>query len=102
MSKIKILLLLGCSLYLGGRIFFLCIYNFIYTDEDQIVMWLGTVLFSHGQIREPMWLGQNYGSRLDDTFGSFALFCRHGRFDIYTKNIYAGILFYSGWIINVY
>lgn len=75
-DNIKFLLLLSCILYLAGRIFFLCIYNFTYTDEDQVVMWLGTVLFTHGQIREPMWLGQNYGSMLESLLAVPMYICK--------------------------
>lgn len=59
------LLLFGIFLYLLTRCVFLFLYNFKYTDQDQLVMWLGTVQMKNGHLREPMWMGQNYGTMLE-------------------------------------
>lgn len=65
MNYSELFLLVGFLLYIVSRIFFLIVYNFKYTDEDQLVMWAGTVLSAHGHLQEPMWMGQNYGSMLE-------------------------------------
>lgn len=36
-----------------------------YTDDDEALMWYGTVLFAHGHFPEPCFFGQNYGSMLE-------------------------------------
>ncbi len=40
-------------------------YNVHYTDDDQTLMWYGTVHFAHGHFSEPCFFGQNYGSMLE-------------------------------------
>lgn len=40
-------------------------YNVHYTDDDQALMWYGTVHFAHGHFPEPCFFGQNYGSMLE-------------------------------------
>lgn len=67
---------IACVLYLFSRVFFLIIYNFQYTDQDQVVMWAGTVFFSHGHVIEPMWLGQNYGSMLESLLAVPLYWCK--------------------------
>ena len=34
-------------------------------DDDQALMWYGTVHFAHGHFPEPCFFGQNYGSMLE-------------------------------------
>lgn len=54
-------------------LFSVCMYRFfimrdyasVYTDENQALMWYGTVAASNFQLNEPHFLGQDYGSMLE-------------------------------------
>ena len=47
------------------RLAVLYLYCADYTDDDQALMWYGTVHFAHGNFPEPCFFGQNYGSMLE-------------------------------------
>ena len=54
--------ILGIVLY---RIALMKDYLFLYTDDDQALMWFGTAAASHFQLYEPHFLGQSYGSMVE-------------------------------------
>ena len=40
-------------------------YSFYYVDDDQALMWYGTVSFAHFDFHEPCFFGQSYGSMIE-------------------------------------
>lgn len=52
-------------LILGYKVWIFYSYNIHWADEDQALMWLGTVYFSNGIFPEPCFWGQNYGAMLE-------------------------------------
>ncbi|MCR5251216.1 MAG: hypothetical protein K6E50_11470 [Lachnospiraceae bacterium] len=57
-----LVLTMGWLILLGWRIYVLIRYSYCYTDDDQTLMWYGTVHFAHGHFPEPCFFGQDYGS----------------------------------------
>ena len=47
------------------RIYMLAAYCFRYVDDDQAIMWYGTVHFAHGCFPEPCFFGQDYNTMLE-------------------------------------
>ena len=62
---VRILYLIAWSGYLIWRLYVCIRYCFNYVDDDQAIMWYGTVHMAHGHFSEPCFLGQDYGSMLD-------------------------------------
>lgn len=62
---IKAAYILQWSLLILWRLYVYLSYNVHYTDDDQALMWYGTVHFAHGHFPEPCFFGQNYGSMLE-------------------------------------
>lgn len=77
MVKNKRFLVLGFSIgmILIYKLWILLFYNIHYVDEDQALMWLGTVYFSHGEFPEPCFWGQNYGAMLEALFSVPLYWC---------------------------
>jgi len=63
--RILLALLLCMTVITAYRIMMIALYLSKYIDDDQALMWYGTVLASHGGILEPHFLGQPYGSMLE-------------------------------------
>lgn len=57
-----IICVIAIALY---RIVMIAVYLSKYIDDDQALMWYGTVLASNGGIKEPHFLGQKYGSMIE-------------------------------------
>ena len=70
MVKNRRCLVLGFSIgmILFYKLWILLYYNIHYVDEDQALMWLGTVYFFYGKFMEPCFWGQNYGAMLESFF----------------------------------
>lgn len=47
------------------RVAILFKYSFYYVDDDQALMWYGTVSFAHFEFHEPCFFGQSYGSMIE-------------------------------------
>ena len=47
------------------RIYMLVAYCYRYVDDDQAIMWYGTVHFAHGFFPEPCFFGQDYNTMLE-------------------------------------
>lgn len=56
------MLLLLVMVYRGVILFK---YSFYYVDDDQALMWYGTVSFAHFDFHEPCFFGQSYGSMIE-------------------------------------
>lgn len=56
------MLLILVMVYRGAILFK---YSFYYVDDDQALMWYGTVSFAHFDFHEPCFFGQSYGSMIE-------------------------------------
>lgn len=67
LSKNRRILILSalCAIILLYKLWILFYYNVRYVDEDQAIMWLGTVYFANGVFPEPCFWGQNYGAMVE-------------------------------------
>src|SRR5580658_11307929 len=52
-------------LLLGDRLLLLVRFGFQYTDNDQVVFWMGARDYAHGVFHEPCLYGQNYNYMLE-------------------------------------
>lgn len=50
---------------IAWRIYMLVTYCYRYVDDDQAIMWYGTVHFAHGFFPEPCFFGQDYNTMLE-------------------------------------
>ncbi len=62
---LKLLLVLGMISVVLWRFYVCCCYHYRYLDDDQALLWYGTVMFAHGSFPEPCYFGQNYGSMVE-------------------------------------
>ena len=51
------------------RFYILIAYSYKYVDDDQALMWYGTVHFANGHFPEPCFFGQDYNSMLESLLG---------------------------------
>ena len=72
----KLLLGAGVFLVIFWRLYVCCSYHYRYLDDDQAVLWYGTVMFAHGSFPEPCFFGQNYGSMIEALFAVPLFLCR--------------------------
>ena len=62
---VRAIYLLAWGGYFIWRLYVCIRYCFAYVDDDQAIMWYGTVYMAHGHFPEPCFYGQDYGSMLD-------------------------------------
>jgi hypothetical protein len=62
-SVIALIVLLLCT-----KVFVLIFFSSKYTDQDQVVMWLGAKEMGNGNFHEPCFYGQSYNSMLESLF----------------------------------
>ena len=61
----KVFVVAAAVFVLVYRLLLIFSYSANYTDDDQALMWCGTVLAAHFDLKEPHFLGQAYGSMLE-------------------------------------
>lgn len=64
-DRTVLLLMLCWTLVLVWRMYVLIRYAYRYVDDDQAILWYGTVHFAHGHFPEPCFFGQGYNSMLE-------------------------------------
>ena len=64
-NYIKLFLYLCIILYVVYRIFLLFVFNFQYTDHDQLSMWYATASFAHFDFWQPRWFGGNKNAMIE-------------------------------------
>ncbi|MEO8760035.1 MAG: hypothetical protein ABI388_03025 [Bacteroidia bacterium] len=62
---LNVLFVVFLLLVVANRFLIYFLVNFNYIDNDQPIMWLGTVDFSKGDFYEPRFYGQNYNTMLE-------------------------------------
>ncbi len=67
-SILTLVYLLVAILVIIQRVLVLQDFGFVYTDQDQIIMWLGTQDYAQGVFHEPRFYGQAYNTMLESLF----------------------------------
>ena len=61
----KVMCVIGWAGIVIWRIYMLAVYCYQYVDDDQAIMWYGTVHFANGHFPEPCFFGQDYNTKLE-------------------------------------
>ncbi len=61
----KVMFVIGWAGIVIWRIYMLAAYCYHYVDDDQAIMWYGTVHFANGHFPEPCFFGQDYNTMLE-------------------------------------